>query len=601
MEPSILMWNRLEPSARNENQLDNALRFEVRDALWMLARQWQFGELDGEDAGTAAFAQIRSQQTPIRLIGSDLTPLASFDYSKLPFEVPVEREIAVPNIHIRLEMGRHWMRLLKKRLPAAKAQQYITAYKKNRKFIFATPDPGDPVDRFQKAHQLSDEAQILTLDAIAGGRMLDGYTLYTELKSGKNASTFVQPDSTVDAVGAEFVQWFERTYNQTPETPNTWHPQHLEYQPQLAFQDNHSKTHLLNKEEYYGDGIGWYGFEPITKRKDGATISLPPEVTNPLSETVIPANVRFRGMPSTRLWEMEDAQVDFGSIRAASTELSKMLFAEFGLIYGNDWLVAPLRVHSGSLCRISGLIVTDIFGKQSILEEIEPDANWAFFQTQNPGNIQERWLFFANNGEYAEKSNPVEKVCFLRDEMANLVWAVEEIVPAPDGGGRNGGQLASQTAQWLRALNPPPLAADEGQPASEGWTYKAGISLPENRIPFVSVATGIAQNTFSARRNVILQRAALPRISDADGISPVRVRPRTSLLGNTGQTEDKKLLPFFIFEEEIPRSGIEVQLEWKRMRWFDGATHTWLARKKMVGKGEIDVHFKFDELKQKGM
>jgi hypothetical protein len=83
-----------------------------------------------------------------------------------------------------------------------------------------------------------------------------------------------------------------------------------------------------------------------------------------------------------------------------------------------------------------------------------------------------------------------------------------------------------------------------------------------------------------------------------EGVPPVRVRPRTSILGNTGTPEDLKLPPFFIFEEEIPRSGMELQLVWKRARWFDGATHTWLARNKTVGKGEVDAGFRFDELKR---
>ncbi len=69
MEESILVWNRLEGSLRNENQLDNALRFEIRDALWMLTRQWQFGELDAEDAATAAFVQINGQQSPVIAAG----------------------------------------------------------------------------------------------------------------------------------------------------------------------------------------------------------------------------------------------------------------------------------------------------------------------------------------------------------------------------------------------------------------------------------------------------------------------------------------------------------------------------------------------------
>jgi hypothetical protein len=594
MESSIIMWNRLEPSTQNENQLEQALRFEVRDALWMLARQWQFGELDGEDAGTLAFAQIKRQSAPVQLIGSSASP-QGFDYANMPYELPIERVNVIPDLHLRLEMGRHWLRLLKKRLPAAKYQPLVLAYKNHVDLQFEVPDLGDLEHQFQEAHQLSDEAKTLTLEAISQGRMLDGYQLYTALINGKLASSFVQPDAEVDNIGKEFRAWFEQTYNQSVATDNVWHQQHLEYQPQLAFKGNGASTHFLRKEEYYGDGISWHGFDRKSKWNDQNTTAITTDNNLAASETVIPANVRFRGMPSTRLWEMEDATVDFGDIRASSTELSKMLYAEFGLIYGNDWLVAPLSVPSGSFSRVSSLMTTDIFGKQSMLEEIAPNNDWAFFQTPNLSTDNERWLFMANGAEYAQESDPVEKVSFVRDEMANTVWGVEAIVSSPTGGGRDGEKLARQVAQWLHRINLTQADPNDttGKLSDQGWIYKAGIALAEHRIPFIPVAN---TDTKLDIRTVLLQRAALPRITDLPNVLPVRVRPRTSILGNIGQIEAQKLPPFYIFEEEIPRSGAEVKLVWKRTRWFDGRTYQWLAYKKNIGMGEVDAHFKFDVL-----
>ena len=48
--PTITMWNRQEGRPRTDN-FKRALQAEVRDALWMLSRQWQLGEWLGEDAG----------------------------------------------------------------------------------------------------------------------------------------------------------------------------------------------------------------------------------------------------------------------------------------------------------------------------------------------------------------------------------------------------------------------------------------------------------------------------------------------------------------------------------------------------------------------
>ena len=60
--PSLLFWNRLEPQP-GSNDLSVALRCEIRDALWMLARQWQMGEFRAEDAGTCAFVKVQCEST----------------------------------------------------------------------------------------------------------------------------------------------------------------------------------------------------------------------------------------------------------------------------------------------------------------------------------------------------------------------------------------------------------------------------------------------------------------------------------------------------------------------------------------------------------
>jgi hypothetical protein len=55
--PTALMWNRLEGRPRRHN-FDRALKAEVRDALWMITKQWQMGEFMGDDAGSPVFAKI---------------------------------------------------------------------------------------------------------------------------------------------------------------------------------------------------------------------------------------------------------------------------------------------------------------------------------------------------------------------------------------------------------------------------------------------------------------------------------------------------------------------------------------------------------------
>ena len=67
---SITYWNRVEPRPRSKS-LTRALGAQVRDALWFLTRQWQFGEFHGEDAASPAYVQFSSRCSRIeRLAGA---------------------------------------------------------------------------------------------------------------------------------------------------------------------------------------------------------------------------------------------------------------------------------------------------------------------------------------------------------------------------------------------------------------------------------------------------------------------------------------------------------------------------------------------------
>ena len=55
--PLIRGWNRLEGRPRSAD-FERSLRAEVRDPVWFLTRQWQFGEFEGEDAGSPIDARF---------------------------------------------------------------------------------------------------------------------------------------------------------------------------------------------------------------------------------------------------------------------------------------------------------------------------------------------------------------------------------------------------------------------------------------------------------------------------------------------------------------------------------------------------------------
>ena len=74
--PAIVGWNRLEGRPRTV-QFDRALRAEVRDALWFLTRQWQFGEFKGEDAGSPVDVRTAVRVDPLQHYAVDRRPRRS--------------------------------------------------------------------------------------------------------------------------------------------------------------------------------------------------------------------------------------------------------------------------------------------------------------------------------------------------------------------------------------------------------------------------------------------------------------------------------------------------------------------------------------------
>ena len=89
---SITGWTRLEPRPRSED-FGLALEARVRDAAWMLARQWQVGEFQADDAGSAVGARLEMSVAPINRYrpGPQGRP-QPYDPGEIPLEAIVERE-----------------------------------------------------------------------------------------------------------------------------------------------------------------------------------------------------------------------------------------------------------------------------------------------------------------------------------------------------------------------------------------------------------------------------------------------------------------------------------------------------------------------------
>jgi hypothetical protein len=87
----------LEPRSRKA-EMNTTLQARIYDPLWLLARQWQFGEFEGEDNGSPIMAGWRGESARLtRYHAGAIAPntrvtAQSYDVTRTPLETLVERE-----------------------------------------------------------------------------------------------------------------------------------------------------------------------------------------------------------------------------------------------------------------------------------------------------------------------------------------------------------------------------------------------------------------------------------------------------------------------------------------------------------------------------
>lgn len=527
--------------------IEEGLAARVHDPLWLLARQWQFGEFRHENAASPAWVDIDTGSHRL----DQWRPGNAPDWSPYdPATTPLERLVedaggTGPNPRLRIEGGLRLRRL---------APDDLAAFTSRCPF----PDDGtDPIDRAVR-RKLPDGARL----APCLQRLLDPATRDAELAAlGPMRSS---PEA-LAGVADTWLAWW-RTAVPAREPRDTWDRHRLEHG--FAVRSTTLPSVELRAADYPGGRLDWWSTDAHTTAGE-----MPAGDTR--TQRVIPAPARFGGMPATRFWEMEDARFDPGSVDAAPIDLGRLMLIGYATVYGNDWFVVPLRVPVASLSRVTRFEVHDVFGGVTPLTAVAADEDgWNLFgltaaeQPLTPD--QERptspWFFLAPALPAALESEPTESVLLLRDEMANLAWAVEAVVT--DDAGRRRDRFAEPT----------PPESSLGDHAA----YHVATDVPGHWFPLVpeQLADG---------ESVRLRLAPLTRLADG---TPTAVTPTGRLLADAAPGGPG----LWLHEEEVPRSGVQVIRTWQHARWHDGSRHLWPARRKLTGRGEGDSGLRFDEV-----
>jgi hypothetical protein len=171
---------------------------------------------------------------------------------------------------------------------------------------------------------------------------------------------------------------------------------------------------------------------------------------------------------------------------------------------------------------------------------------------------------------------------FGRDEDANLAWAIERLVEGPFGRPIDRARVARRdrgTGETLDGGVDHESAPKARRYGDEYWRWDLESTPPPWWVPLVP------NRDDPQSEQVVLRRARMATWAEDDR---VEVGAKGTLL--------EPHRPFFVCEEEVPRSGATVRRAWQWARWEDGSWHLWQQRSKTSGRGERSSGLEWDRL-----
>lgn len=540
---------RLEPQSVSGDPRHGA-EAVVADPLWLIGRQWQLGELLGEDVGSPVSVRVQRRALPItawapagRMDGTD-SAVATPEWRPWPDGATLDELIEhVPRaaneggLRWRAETGAQLAEMLREAGINDAAEQLLAAHP-----LTLEDDPADPGGR------LDPSAQRLFL--VLHGAVPDGGAARAALEAGEPAwvKGAADPDG-ARAVVAEWRQWVEGS----PDAGGAWTTTRLEHRFLLRF--GHAADSVVLRATAFGQGSArWHHFEWMK----GTQVELDGDedrvADQGVADVMLATPLRYPGMPADRYWQLEEGSVDVSAIEAQPHDLARLCLAEFALVSGDDWLVIPVDGKVGAVNQVETVEVTTTFGETLVVDEAGADRRargFRMFEVTSADDESLRGVVLPPIAASPLLGEPVEEIAFLRDETANMGWAVERVVPGRSGDPRP------------RSAEPPPprpIPPEDLDP--NDVLYEVQLPVPDHWIPLVPIRT--EPGVIGLRKGAMLD--------DGEPVLPAGLLLRPTPLTFPG--------------EEIPREGITVRAVPALARRRDGTYARWTGHRIRTGRGE---------------
>ena len=326
---------RVEP-ARPAGDAERGFRAELADPAWMVGRQWQLGELRGENASTPIEVTVRPEKVAIRASAHRRFE----DPKQVPTEVIVESgpdDWWTPSRRIRL--GRAAERAgVVDRLAATRSEAAMARLR-----CRDLPVPYDALN----------------------GSVWDGRAVHRLARS--------------DAVFAEV----------PPAGRDAWQRDELVYR--AAFPAGSTSLEVGGRTTppagattpppwsgHDGGTVDWWTVDalgPLGQRRRART------------HRTWPQRFEWAGGPARRWWQIEDHHVDLGGRPPDRAHLATIILLDLVMGHGDDWFLVPVPSVAGHVLTVTDVEVVDAFGDVWEVPDVDPAVTpeWTIFAVAGLG------------------------------------------------------------------------------------------------------------------------------------------------------------------------------------------------------------------------
>lgn len=539
-------WARLEP-VTHDHTLAAGLHADIADPAWFLARQWQLGELQGDDAASPVTVTVKGAAGLTTRVQLGTATEEAYSTRTAPLDVLVKAEPAPDPARLSLTSAELSLMIIEELNDLTISGELSRRYKL-------------PVFTAEQQAAL-DPATSAFFEAVSG-IVFDGLAVVQAYID----KTFAALGATEDKKVSDAIETLRPHYDAVQSASSAWSSPTAGSSFSVGVASPGGGIELAVRHPI-GAELGWWSFDRV-----GSSANAGQKFQNLGGEPLPATKIRIPGAPADRYWELEDGSIDLGAVAVAPSELAHLVVLEYLLVHGNDMIVVPLTIPYGSRAVISRVTVTDTFGDTVDVESAVTVSGGTFRMWEVSGDPGA--LYAPPVSMHTSLGPVLEEVVIARDEQANVGWMVEE----------RGGDPAGTPTEFRRtvttastATGPAPVTPTTpreplGSDSEVVWKWLLAPEVPETWHPLLpdgpaGGATRLVVGTTGTGR---------------------QIRMRTEL----GREVERTGLGL----SAVPPEGIRLRRVAQVARWIDGSRHRWVARELLSGQGDLGSGMIFDAI-----